>query len=103
LQLSDNQKAAPTKSLRSSTIDAIITSLPAAASQSDCRRRSHPDCRATAAFHLHKVDQCARLAEDAAEPSHLESERRAWLQILAREISADPKTLEATIALLPME
>src|SRR5207248_7644746 len=26
----------------------IITSLPAAASNSDCRRRSHADCRATA-------------------------------------------------------
>ena len=25
----------------------IITPLPAAASNSDCRRRSHPDCRAT--------------------------------------------------------
>ena len=25
----------------------IMTSLPAAASNSDCRRRSHPDCRAT--------------------------------------------------------
>ena len=25
-----------------------MTSLPAAASSSDCRRRSHPDCRATA-------------------------------------------------------
>src|SRR5438067_318260 len=25
----------------------IITSLPAAASNSECRRRSHPDCRAT--------------------------------------------------------
>jgi DNA replication protein DnaC len=29
-------------------IDAIISSLPAAASHSDCRYRSHPDCRATA-------------------------------------------------------
>jgi hypothetical protein len=27
----------------------IITSLPAAASNSECRRRSHPDCRATRA------------------------------------------------------
>jgi len=28
----------------------IIGSLPAAASNSDCRRRSHPDCRATVEF-----------------------------------------------------
>src|SRR5207247_9465004 len=28
-------------------LNAIMTSLPAAASNSDCRRRSHPDCRAT--------------------------------------------------------
>jgi len=26
----------------------IITPLPAAASNSDCRRRSHPDCRCAA-------------------------------------------------------
>ena len=35
------------KCLRTSGLKTIITSLPAAASNSDCRRRSHPDCRAT--------------------------------------------------------
>jgi energy-coupling factor transporter ATP-binding protein EcfA2 len=44
---SDNQKAATTKILASAIINTIITSLPAAASHSDCRNRSHPDCRAT--------------------------------------------------------
>jgi hypothetical protein len=34
------------KTLRTSTIDTIMTSLPAAASKLDCRH-SHPDCRAT--------------------------------------------------------
>jgi hypothetical protein len=33
--------------LRSSPISMIIPSLPAAASNSDWRRHSHPDCRAT--------------------------------------------------------
>jgi hypothetical protein len=33
----------------------IIPSLPAAASNSDCRRHSHPDCRATLGFPLHPV------------------------------------------------
>jgi len=33
--------------LRSSIINTIITSLPAALQHSDCRNRSHPDCRAT--------------------------------------------------------
>ena len=37
----------PQKSLRSALIETIISSLPAAASHSDCRHRSHPDCRAT--------------------------------------------------------
>jgi hypothetical protein len=50
LLLSDNQKAATTKSLRSAIIHTIISSLPAAASHSDCRYRSHPDCRATSNF-----------------------------------------------------
>ena len=36
------------KCLRSFALKMIIPSLPAAASSSDCRRRSHPDCRATA-------------------------------------------------------
>ena len=35
------------KCLRTSIINMIIPSLPAAASNSDCRRHSHPDCRAT--------------------------------------------------------
>jgi hypothetical protein len=35
------------KCLRTSGLKAIMTSLPAAASHSDFRRRSHPDCRAT--------------------------------------------------------
>ena len=40
------------KCLRTSRPKTIITSLPAAASSSDCRRRSHPDCRATPPFVL---------------------------------------------------
>ena len=53
-----------------------------------------------AAWYLHKVDQYARLAEDAAEPSQrcrFESERRFWLQILAETIQVDNEALEATI------
>lgn len=53
-----------------------------------------------AAWYLHKVDQCARLAEEASEPSQrcrFESERRFWLQILAEKIRVDEKTLEAAI------
>jgi hypothetical protein len=33
--------------LQTSGLKLIMTSLPTAASNSDCRRRSHPDCRAT--------------------------------------------------------
>jgi len=58
-----------------------------------------------AAFYLHKVDECARLAEDA-EPGQrwrFESERQEWLHILAGEIGADAAALEAAITLLPME
>jgi hypothetical protein len=56
---------------------------------------------ALAAWYLQKVDQCARLAGEATEPSQrcrLESDRRAWLQILADEIGADLDALEAVIA-----
>src|SRR5712691_479406 len=46
--LIDNQQSGTEKKcLRTSGPKAIMTSLPAAASNSDCRRRSHPDCRAT--------------------------------------------------------
>jgi hypothetical protein len=60
-----------------------------------------------ATFYLYKVDQCARLAEDA-EPSQrcrFESERREWLRILAREIgvTANIEALEAIITRLPMD
>jgi hypothetical protein len=54
------------------------------------------------AWYLHKVDQCARLAENAAEPSHrrrFESKRKAWLRILADEIRADEATMRAVLAL----
>jgi hypothetical protein len=40
------QSSGSKKTLRTSTIDTIMTSLPAAASKLDCRH-SHPDCRAT--------------------------------------------------------
>ena len=40
MPLSDNQKAATTKILRSAIIDTIISSLPTAASHCDCRYRS---------------------------------------------------------------
>jgi hypothetical protein len=46
------------KTLRTSTIDTIMTSLPAAASKLDCRH-SHPDCRATAIRDLEKFTQLA--------------------------------------------
>src|SRR5262245_53298678 len=42
-----SKSGAEKKSLRTSRLKAIMTSLPAAASNPDCRRRSHPDCRAT--------------------------------------------------------
>src|SRR5215813_254515 len=42
-----SKSGAEKKSLRTSGLKAIMTSLPAAASNPDCRRRSHPDCRAT--------------------------------------------------------
>lgn len=56
-----------------------------------------------AAFYLHKVDQCAHLAEEAepCERRRFVSERHAWLQILAGEIGADAERLEAALALLP--
>src|SRR3954453_11714727 len=46
----------------------------------------------SAVWYLQKVDQCARLAGEATELSQRgrhESDRRAWLQILADEIGAD--------------
>ena len=57
-----------------------------------------------AAWYLHKVDQCARLADDACKArirSKFTSERHAWLQILAAEIEADAATLGAVIELVP--
>jgi hypothetical protein len=56
---------------------------------------------AVAAWYLQKVDQCSRLAGKATKPSQRcrhESDRRAWLQILAKEIGADMGALEAVIA-----
>jgi hypothetical protein len=48
LTLSDNQNPTPRKNAcEPSGLKPIMTSLPAAASNSDCRRRSHPDSRAT--------------------------------------------------------
>jgi hypothetical protein len=57
-----------------------------------------------AAWYLHNVDQCARLADDA-EPCECRfvSERQVWLGILAREIGADVVRLEAVLALLPID
>jgi hypothetical protein len=60
----------------------------------------HNQPMSLAAWYLHKIDQCARLANDAAEPNQrcrLESERRFWLQILAEKIQVDEETLEAVI------
>lgn len=53
-----------------------------------------------APFYLHKVDQCARLANDAAEPCERDrfiSERQEWLRILAGEIGTDAERLEAVL------
>ena len=57
-----------------------------------------------AAFYLHKVDECARLAgdaRDARDQSRFISERRHWLQFLADEIGTDVGLPEAVIASLP--
>jgi hypothetical protein len=57
-----------------------------------------------AAWYLHKVDQCARLASDVTEPrerARFKAERRSWLQILAKEIEADEGTLRAVAAMMP--
>jgi len=54
-----------------------------------------------AAWYLHKVDQCARLADDAMDPrdhARFVSERHDWLRFLAVEIGADVGVLEAAIA-----
>lgn len=55
-----------------------------------------------AAFYLHKVDQCARLADDAepCERDHFISERQEWLDILAQEIGTDAVHLETALALI---
>jgi hypothetical protein len=55
-----------------------------------------------AAWYLHKVDQCARRARDAAEPSErcrFESERKGWLLVLSEETGAEAVNLEIAIAL----
>src|SRR5258705_6191628 len=55
----------------------------------------------SAVWYLQKVDQCARLAGSATELSQRcrhESDRRAWLQILADAIGTDMESLEAVIA-----
>jgi hypothetical protein len=59
-----------------------------------------------AAWYLHKVDQCLRLTDDAAEAldvARFTSERSEWLRLLAEEIGADVAVLEAAIASLPIE
>ena len=59
-----------------------------------------------ASFYLDKFDQCARLADDAAEPCERDrfiSQRQVWLRVLAGEIGADAERLEAVLALLPIE
>ena len=56
-----------------------------------------------AVWYLHKVDQCARLAEAATDPrnrSRYISECREWLQILAQEIGVDVELLEAKLLLM---
>jgi hypothetical protein len=60
------------KYLRSRRPKTIITPLPAAASHSDRRRRSHPDCRATTCsrVRLAAVDE-RRIAGDHEEPAQL--------------------------------
>jgi hypothetical protein len=57
---------------------------------------------ALSAWYLHKVIQCARLAEDAfstSEMLRLISEREQWLQVLVEELGTDSATLEIAIAL----
>jgi hypothetical protein len=56
-----------------------------------------------ACFYLHKIDQCARLADDTepCERDRLVTERQEWLRVLAREIDTDPVRLETVLALLP--
>jgi len=49
LSLNVNQNDNQEKCLRTVRLTWIMTSLPAATSNSDCRYRSHPDCRATEA------------------------------------------------------
>lgn len=59
-----------------------------------------------AAWYLHKVNQCARLADDATDASDLErfaSERSEWLRLLAEEIGADVRLVEDAVALLSVE
>ena len=57
-----------------------------------------------AAWYLHKVDECARLAGDATDPrehTRFVSERHHWPRILADEIGTNVGLLEAAIASLP--
>jgi len=57
-------------------------------------------------WYFHKVDQCTRLANEAAEPrlrAKFLSERHSWLQALAGEVETDEAILDATIARLPSD
>ena len=53
-----------------------------------------------ASCYLHKIDQCARLADDAepCERDGFVTERQTWLRILAGEIGADVVSLETVLA-----
>jgi hypothetical protein len=54
------KSATDKNSLQTFALQMIITSLSAAASNSDCRRRSHPDCRARRGVRELRVRPAAR-------------------------------------------
>jgi hypothetical protein len=58
-----------------------------------------------AAWYLHKIDQCARVADNAdpCDRDRFVSERLEWLRILAREIGTDAVGLETVLALVGRE
>jgi hypothetical protein len=64
-----------------------------------CRLRQYP-LMSPAEWYLHNVDKCARLAEDATDPSERAeylSDRDAWLQVLAEEMGTDVAALAAAL------
>ena len=74
MAFSDNQEQ-HRKALRGLQLKMIISSLPAAASHSDCRRRSHPDCRATQYFREGRIQEIADYCETDVINTY-----RVWLR-----------------------